>query len=344
MSVLDDAYARLAPYDFVFAGGFSDHGPMVVEALTQLGREHEVEAWLQQHIRHLDPQRPRVAAIENGTWHGVLGNEDRASDWSDLFVRELDELSCSEVIGRWVPRLAPGVFAAATHGLLRTAHAVRAVAESDSPVRRHELAKGLGYWAATYQELGNPHLRGTLSVAEVLPALHPLATGARTGFITAAVAQHVVAEPRLAAVLDTLREPSDIDGAIDDLTAAFADVYLANARTFPIVFVHTVTAPAAARILLPFLDAEHQRQLFAYLWQAVAAIVSTYGIDPTPRESQLTDELGDIEAIDIEAIISAAVESGDEHAIKMCEACLREYRRSNDRIFLAAASDAAGRL
>ncbi len=34
MSVLDDAYARLAPYDFVFAGGFSDHGPMVVVALT----------------------------------------------------------------------------------------------------------------------------------------------------------------------------------------------------------------------------------------------------------------------------------------------------------------------
>ena len=48
--------------------------------------------------------------------------------------------------------------AAATHGLIRTAHAVRSLAaEETSRERRAELASGLAYWAARYQAVpGTP--------------------------------------------------------------------------------------------------------------------------------------------------------------------------------------------
>jgi hypothetical protein len=38
------------------------------------------------------------------------------------------------------------------------------------------------------------------------------------------------------------------------------------------------------------------------------------------------------------------VASGDEHAIKMTEACLREYRIAPAPVFAAAAADVSGRL
>ena len=50
-------------------------------------------------------------------------------------------------------RLAPGLSAAATHGILRTAHAARALSRRDTPERRGELARGLAYWAVAYEEL-----------------------------------------------------------------------------------------------------------------------------------------------------------------------------------------------
>jgi hypothetical protein len=59
------------------------------------------------------------------------------------------------VVARWWPRLLPGLGVALTHGVIRTSHAMRALAEAeghgDDRRQRRELAEGLGYWAARYQ-------------------------------------------------------------------------------------------------------------------------------------------------------------------------------------------------
>ena len=49
----------------------------------------------------------------------------------------------------------PALRTALFHGAIRTAHAVRAIATTDTPPRRGELARALGYWAARYRE-GQP--------------------------------------------------------------------------------------------------------------------------------------------------------------------------------------------
>ena len=59
------------------------------------------------------------------------------------------------VVATWVPRLMPALRTALFHGAIRTAHAVRAVDAVDTPPRRGELARALGYWAARYRE-GQP--------------------------------------------------------------------------------------------------------------------------------------------------------------------------------------------
>ena len=49
----------------------------------------------------------------------------------------------------------PALRTALFHGAIRTAHAVRAIDAVDTPPRRGELARALGYWAARYRE-GQP--------------------------------------------------------------------------------------------------------------------------------------------------------------------------------------------
>ena len=68
---------------------------------------------------------------------------------------------------------AAGLMAAATHGWLRTAHAVRSLTARETPERIAELARGLAYWAARYQEVPGPaRPSGTLAIAAGIAGFH----------------------------------------------------------------------------------------------------------------------------------------------------------------------------
>jgi hypothetical protein len=59
-----------------------------------------------------------------------------------------------------VARLLPGLAASATHGVIRTAHAVRslrAAGPDPDPLLIDELAQGPAFWAARYQTV--PEIR-----------------------------------------------------------------------------------------------------------------------------------------------------------------------------------------
>jgi hypothetical protein len=62
----------------------------------------------------------------------------------------IDQYGWPEVVAVWVPRLLPALSARLFHGAIRTGHAARALSRVDTPSRRAELARALGYWAARY--------------------------------------------------------------------------------------------------------------------------------------------------------------------------------------------------
>ena len=138
-------------------GGNSNHGPMVAEALLTLDRPDSVMPWIEGYKNRFQERSHPDTPISPGSWHETLGDRGRSADWVAFFDHELAEGPWSSVLRTWVPRLAPGLMAAATHGLIRTGHAVRSLSGGETPQRLHELAEGLGYWAARYQALpGRP--------------------------------------------------------------------------------------------------------------------------------------------------------------------------------------------
>ena len=323
-----------------FGPGLSNHAPMAAEALSVLGCGERAVGWVERYRTRLDEPPRGLSPISADGWREALGEVSRAADWTAFFERELREAPWQAVIGRWVPRLAPGLMAGATHGPIRAAHAVRALAAAETAPRLRELAHGLGYWAARYQPLpGSPAADGA-----ALPPVEALAQVPRLhepGFQFAGLIFESVAkldeEPSFEPVIGLSGPGDDVGAYLSQLTEVCAGLYLAD-RGAPIAFIHTVTAPSALRHFAPYLRDADAWLAARYAWQACAAIYSWYMLEEP--------EFGPVEAPDAGRgeLIERAVANGDEHAIKFTEACLREYGLNPSPVYLAAAADVSERL
>ncbi len=339
----DEALTWLAPYGPDLAWGFTNHHPMVVEALASLGRGEAALPWLEAHAEGL-VERPAPHEPIGDDWQEALGVPARFADWEAHFARALEEVPWQEVVARWAPALLPGLAGAATHGVIRAAHAARALSEADTALRRAELAAGLGYWAATWQTLPSAVFEGSArpvarsareALAEV-PMIRELRPEAAS--IVAALAaldEHPAFAPVIA-LFDVERDPAQ---AVSDLTATFARVLLASSedRIDAIVFTHGVTSAETLRTLLPLLGEAGQRLALAHAWQAGAALHAAYG-------RALPGDAPPAAAPDPRELVEQAIACGDDHAIKLTAACLGEYGREGDPVYLAAARRGIERL
>lgn len=329
MDQLDEALERLAPTGPEWGGGLSNHGPMAAEALVLLGFEDAVPGWVSRYLPRLDGRERASGRITD--WREALGDLRRAADWSAFFAHELTLAPWREVLGTWWPRLVPGLAAGATHGVIRTAHAVRAVAEHETPARRAELADALGYWAAAYVELpGRALAAGTRPLAAAVEAV-PIYEGERAGLITGTLGR-LETLPEFAQSVTALAPVADAKAAIHELTKGFAGVFLERGRTNTVAYLHAVTAPAAVGSILHELPQQTWRQTHDTLWQVAAAIHSGFA------RGSVREPLPSGEPPTPVQLAERAVANGDEHAIKLTEACLREHAATGDPLFLHAAA------
>ena len=331
-----DRFARTGPE---FGPGLSNHGPMGAEALVTMGRSDVIVGWSEWYSARLQEHPPARKPIAADEWREALGDMTRVGDWVAFFGRELDGRPWRDVLDTWVARLGPGVMAGATHGILRTAHAVRTLASSGEDARRtHELAEGLGYWAARYQELpGELAAPGGLEIRAAL-ARAPRSADAiqHRGLIFETVKGIDAAS--FAPVINSVAV-SDVDEFVSSITRTFVRQYLANAGHAAIAFIHTVTAPSSLRILAPQLSRPTTEAAMRYAWQACASIFAAYATgafaDPSADAAV---------AFDAADLIDQAVTARDEHAIKFTDACLREHLITGDPAFIVAARDVVVRL
>ncbi len=321
--------------------GNANHGPMAAEALFALGRDDAVLPWVEDYRSRLMDRPTPALAIPSSDWREYLGARERLGDWIELFENELEDAAWQDVLRVWAPRLAPAVMAAATHGLIRTAHSARSLSSGDTPQRRYELAHGLGYWAARYYTLpGEPSTTNMghtpRAALERVERLHgPDFDG--SGAISEQI-KGLGGHPEFEPVINLADTGGDVSRFLSNLTETFAGIYLANPKNL-IAFVHTVTAPSALRMLTPYLDEADARQAALYAWQACAGIYSWYStVSPRDAGSWETP------AEDWDEIIDRAVAANGAHSIKFTEACRREYALNPNPVYLAAAWDVSERV
>jgi hypothetical protein len=295
IDAVNAALDRLHNTGFYIGDSFANHGPMAAEALAKLGYCEEVDGWVDANIADRD-HRPLPKASERiRDWRVALGDRNRGGDWVQLFQYELAEAPWRDVLRTWWPRLLPGCIGSLTHGLIRTAHAVRPLREADLPseLQIDELARALAFWATAFTSLTTDPGPGDD------------------------------------------QEVAVVDRAVGDLTAEYAGHYAFTKPSFPIPLIHTITAPAAMRLLLPELPAELHAPSLRTMTQVNNEVFTRFG---GQRASGSTEpiETGRTFA----ALAAEAVDIGDEHAIKICEAAMRENAIRPDARYLSAASTA----
>jgi questin oxidase-like protein len=341
-----DALDRLRGTGPEFDGFLANHGPMAAEALVRVGAADAVPRWVDTYRSRLDAAPEVVRGIGDDDWREHLGDARLFGDWTAFLRRQARDDDWHALLLRWWPRLLPGLAASATHGVIRTAHAVRSLRDAGphpDPLLVDELAQGLAFWAARYQTVpGDPALTGPLdavAATAALPRLDPDVPSDGPGI-----------GGRLA-VLDGLDGlPAALDGwgprasspddVLDELITAAARV-LAARDDAPIAFCHAVTAPAAVRLVLPELPDHLARASVAVSWQVVGAIVAAFAVPPDPAEA--TAVATDPEPL-LERLVPLAVEHGDEHVVKLTEAARREFGRTGDTTLLVAADRFRGRV
>jgi hypothetical protein len=340
-SSFDEALERLRGTGSEIAGGVApNHGPMAAEALVALGCDDIVVAWADRYRGQLGAMPPPSSPVTVGSWPQALGAIDRFGDWVAFFRAQLAEAHWREVFREWIGRLLPATPSAGAHGLIRTAHALRALADAETALRVEELGVALAYWAAYYRKIpGIPRLVGTLDLGEALRRIPLFLSGqARPGVPREVYLRVMQAHgDEFSKAVDGAAEPESVEDALSSLTEAGARLYLANASRQPLVLLHTLTAPAALRLLLPHLPAGLHKTALAYVWQTVAATTAAYADERPPDRDDWPPQEPSV-------IIDRSIATDDPHALKFAEACIREDRLRPRPAYLAAAADWASRL
>ena len=283
--ILDQALEVVSGAAPDFANGNSNHAPMVAETLSFLGRDEAIMPWIEDYRADLR-DRPAGQPALDGDWQEALGKMDLWPAWVALFRRELADGDWHEVLDLWVGRLAPGLSGEAGHGIIRTAHAVRALTSRHSEPRLNELADALAYWAATYHDfkmaLPTSYRFG---LKKALAHVAPIEVS-QAGNIDQTLARLDTIQ-QFAPVLNLFQPGPDPLADLSALTEHFAGIYLANAhdrkRVFPLI--HAFTGPSALRLLAPNLSKPNLSLALQYTWQTAAAIYAVWSRDPVAPDS-----------------------------------------------------------
>lgn len=321
---IDDALDRIHTTHLEYGPGFSDHAPMVVEALDVVGRSDTIAAWLADYAPRLDRLGERDEPDEL-MWVERLDSEVAVRPWRDVVVDR-------------VIQLTDATAAAAGHGLLRTAHAVRGLMRSDTPSRRSELARALAYWEWRAERTGGVTIRGGRRPFDVLTHLTDLAAPASAdGMISDRL--RLVVTPAFVEVIESVDLANELEAdparALTQITSAAATCLASAPPAGRFATLHGLTSSIAARDLLELLPPADQRRLVAGAWTTVAALWAGYG-ERSPLVSASEDE-----APDCEALVERAVAFGDEHVIKVAVAVWSEEQATGDRPELRATAAAA---
>ncbi len=325
----DEALERFHQTGPEFDGWLSNHGPMVVEALSRRHQAPVIHRWTDSYLQRLDDLPRGVHPISPAEWREPLGDATRTGDWVVFFEQAVAEMPWQTVLSLWWPRLLPGIAAGATHGVIRVGHALRALQEVETRPRVAELAHALAYWAARWQPVPIVRTVGSLGISEVLPTIPRIPrqeSGIRTRL---AQLDHTSGWLNRAGALAGPGHSEAVPQHLDAVVDAVLRHYVTRAHGNATMLVHAATAPNAVAMALPSLPPSLWRDSFDAVWSATAAVVAAYTpADPRPR---LTTDLT------ASAILDRAVDHGGEHVIKFTDTAVRAHERSDEPDALAAA-------
>lgn len=308
----------------------TNHLPMALHALHCLGASPQRmrDFYTGYSKRFQDLYVPTPAALSNPQtvdWRALRGQADAypvlLAYFNDLVVREGVHGSLRQSL----PDLMPGVAAAAFHGAIRTAHAVDAG-------HRQELAAALAYWGWRWQALEAPPAPDALLGLDVwAPRLVQESLGWRSNGPLISIRMARASQSTTYVALAAALAPAEnLATRIRQLAGLAVDRYVASPN---FTVLHMVTGLRALRTLLPWIEDSVQAQaLLAHNFVAAYLAAQVKPLDAPPIAAPHHWD----------AVIAAAIDSDDDHVVKLVHACREEAAVYGEGNYLRAATMVTG--
>ncbi|MFC4159096.1 questin oxidase family protein [Chitinimonas lacunae] len=323
--MLNELLRRNADYDHFYRYHdleLYNHLPMTLVALAELGADPQrLTAFQDAYTPQLSPCHDDGRLLDD--WHGRLGQRDFYPAYRRHYRAEIARNGVEVVLGRDLPALLLGCGAAAFHGPIRLAYALR--------VEDHnEIADAMASFAATYLKLPLARPGSAGESASVLARLRRI--GAEPALrqnwpertISARV-ERIASQPEFAE--QTRQLPAGLSLAELARTAAELLWHTPN-----FTLLHLVTGCHAIRCLNGRVPADP----LPALWPAFvgAWLSSTTSLPGQPAEPPTGADWPDIRL--------RALAADDEHVIKLVHACREEAACYANPLYRAIAARAVG--
>lgn len=334
MSILAKLLSDAAIYGPEYGGGMANHLPMALIALDQMGaKPSQLNDYVRGHVQWLEKLPAPRGAFAPGAWPFRKANHAAFAELRADFQRRIAADGWEQVLCATLPELAPGLSAAAFHGMIRTAMGVTARHEG-------EIAGGLAYWAAHWQRLGLAEQAAPMD-GDALALLARLREDAR--FTPPAEQPELIDErlllvSRMKGFAEIVQWPDFARIGVRDLALAAALAYAAGGD---FTALHLVTAAQAAAVLLPYVAAP--QVLLPWLWQGMAAGYIAIGRPALPDAETLA-LWRNATVPGWQEILQRALGEDDEHVVKLIYSSLYLGRLTGDRLFRWLAARETGVL
>ncbi|MFG1497564.1 questin oxidase family protein [Saccharospirillum sp. HFRX-1] len=310
------------------ANGLTNHVPMVISALKELGASEQVIR------RYQDLTAAKLQAItepptdisNDSVLQGWLGRQTNYSGLYRYFYQQTQSTDLHTLLNRYLPGLAEGLASRAFHPLIRLGHAVH-------DRNTEEVAAALAYWVWAYQSLPYPSADQPTdkTPADVFPTLltavdwpeHRIDGGPL-------ISDDFLAVTRLPAYqqLRFQLHPQQLE-----LSALRQLAIQAYWMHDDFTLLHGVTSSLAIERLSVWL--ERPEVLLEPYWKGLVIAWLSKGI--RWREVAWPSEPP---ALSVDPLRQRATQSTNDHTIKLVAACLSLYQQSDDVLYLHAAQRA----
>ncbi|WP_288131397.1 questin oxidase family protein [Microbulbifer sp.] len=306
-------------YHVHYGDRLANHLPMVLIALDKMGGS-------QRQLQHaFDRSAPQLQLRPGSPVHDIDHIAD-CRNRDDLFPsalryyeQQLKQLGIAKCLQQELPALLPSIATAAFHGLIRTAYGVDA---------RHleEIAMGLAYWNLEYHTLTSSDQKAPVAAGEIIARVAeqysdiPVAPGN--------IADHMQAVTGQPDWMETAIQPQQL--GLEDIARVAIRAYLG---TNDFTLLHGVTGCHALRLILPYC--KNQESALRYFWQGLVIAYLSTGpkVIQSPDSDETERETESIEKRQ-EDIRDRALDSDDDHVIKLAYSALEEFHHYGNNDYL----------
>lgn len=310
------------------ANGLTNHEPMVISALKELGAS-QTQLLRYQQLKRVDIEpitEPATDISDDTVLQGWLGRNANYAGLYRYFHQQLQQAGLSAVINRYLPGLADGLTSRAFHPLIRLGHAVH-------DRNNEEVAAALAYWVWAYQPLPYPKADQPVNKTptEIFPILlnavdwpeHSIDGGPLISDDFFAVTQ-VPAYQQLRFQL----HPQQLE--LNALSQLAIQAYWMHDD---FTLLHGVTSSLAIARLSAWL--ERPEVLLEPYWKGLVIAWLSKGLRWQPM-----DWPSEPPALSVKQLAERATQSTNDHTIKVVAACLSLYQHSKNVLYLHAAQRA----